>query len=119
MRDFRAFHVWKKAHQITLDTYRLTSDFPQEERFGLSSQMRRAAASIPANIAEGSGRHGNAELTRFLWIAMGSASELEYHFLLCRDLDLLDTATYQEIQQRIIEVRRMLDGLIQRLAQNS
>lgn len=82
MQDFRNLKVWGKAHTVTLHVYRRTSTFPKHEMFGLTSQMRRAAASIGANIAEGCGREGNAELCRFMQIGMGSASELEYHLLL-------------------------------------
>ncbi len=117
MRDFRSLSVWKKAHRLTLDTYRVTAQFPADERYGLSSQMRRAAASIPANIAEGCGRSGDGELARFLRIAMGSASELEYQLLLSRDLHLLDAETYDGLYQQVSEVRRMLDSLLRRIAQ--
>jgi four helix bundle protein len=79
MRDFREFKVWEKAHSLTLDIYKATATFPRAEMYGLTSQLRRASSSIPANIAEGCGRGGNAELARFLQIGMGSASELEYH----------------------------------------
>jgi hypothetical protein len=79
VKGFRDLKVWEKAHQLTLQVYKATASFPKEEMFGLTSQIRRAAASIPANIAEGCGRSGDAELGRFLQIAMGSASELEYH----------------------------------------
>lgn len=115
MRDFRGLQVWQKAHQLTLNTYRATEHLPAEEKYGLSSQMRRAAASIPTNIAEGCGRNGDTELARFLWIAMGSASELEYQCLLCRDLDLLDAAAYRDLCEQVTEVRRMLNGLLQKL----
>ncbi len=119
MRDFRSLSVWKKAHQLTLDTYRATANFPSHERFGLTSQMRRSAASIPTNIAEGCGRNGDAEMARFLWIAMGSASELEYQFLLCRDLHLLNPETYGALYHAVTEVRRMLDSLLRRIAEDS
>jgi four helix bundle protein len=81
MRDFRKLKVWEKSHQLTLSVYEITGGFPDDERFGLTSQMRRACTSIPTNIAEGCGRDGHAELARFLQIAMGSASELEYQLL--------------------------------------
>ena len=87
MKDFRNLEVWDKAHQLTLNVYRITKTFPGDEKFGLTSQIRRCAASVAANIAEGCGRTGNAEFHRFLQIAMGSASELEYHLLLSRDLE--------------------------------
>jgi four helix bundle protein len=89
MRDFRELKVWHKSHQLTLDIYTATRGFPREEVYGLTSQFRRSSASIPANIAEGCGRTGDAELARFMLIAMGSASELEYHLLLAHDLGFL------------------------------
>ncbi|MGA9994068.1 MAG: four helix bundle protein, partial [Pyrinomonadaceae bacterium] len=92
MRDFREFKVWVKSHDLTLEVYKVTAAFPKEELYGLTSQIRRASASIPANIAEGCGRSGNPELCRFLQISMGSASELEYHLLLAHDLKFLKTS---------------------------
>ena len=89
MRDFRELKVWQKGHLLTLDVYGATKSFPREERYGLTSQVRRSCTSIPANIAEGCDRTGDTELARFLQIAMGSASEFEYHLLLARDLDYL------------------------------
>jgi four helix bundle protein len=83
--------------------------------YGLTSQLRRAAASIPANIAEGSGRGGNNEMARFLQIAMGSAHEVEYHLLLARDLGFLDATAYQRLEEQILEVGRMLRGLMRNL----
>jgi len=79
MRDFRQIKVWVKAHSLTLEIYKATTRFPREELYGLTSQLRRSSASIPANIAEGFGRGGNAELARFLQIGLGSAYEFEYH----------------------------------------
>jgi len=78
VKDFRKLAVWEKAHRLTLDMYKATASFPKDELYGLTSQVRRASISIPANIAEGCGRNGDVELARFLQIAMGSASELEY-----------------------------------------
>jgi len=88
VKAFRDLKVWEKAHQLTLQVYKATAPFPKEEMYGLTSQIRRAAASIPANIAEGCGRSSDAELGRFLQIAMGSASELEYHLRDSCPLDL-------------------------------
>jgi four helix bundle protein len=79
MKDFRDLKVWEKAHELTLSIYQATAGFPPEEKYGLSGQLRRAAASIPANIAEGCGRSGDRELGRFLQIAMGSASAFDFH----------------------------------------
>lgn len=115
MRDFRKLDVWQKAHQLTLTVYKSTVYFPKDELYGLTSQVRRASASIPANIAEGCGRDGAAELARFLQIAMGSASELEYHLLLAHDLGFVDSSTYQELDSNVVEVKRMLAAFIQKL----
>src|SRR5262245_1435785 len=101
MRDFREFKVWHKAHGLTLEIYRNTATFPREELYGLTSQLRRASSSIPANIAEGCGRWGNSEFGRFLQIGMGSASELEYHILLARDLTYLPKVIYDPLQDRV------------------
>jgi len=90
MQDFRNLKVWGKAHELTLHVYKVTGSFPQREMFGLISQMRRSASSIPTNLAEGCGRSGDAELARFAQISMGSASELEYQSLLVHDLGMID-----------------------------
>src|SRR5436190_22292131 len=97
MKDFRSLIVWQKAHEHTLAIYKATARSPKEEMYGLTSQMRRCSSSIGANIAEGCGRRGNAELHRFLQIASGSASELDYHLLLARDLGFLGDSDYQEL----------------------
>jgi four helix bundle protein len=115
MKGFRYLKVWEKAHKLTLQIYQMTSSFPKEELYGLTSQVRRAAASIPANIAEGCGRNGDAELGRFMQIAMGSASELEYHLLLARDLSFLSEEVYSRLNLEVIEVKRMLASFIQKL----
>jgi four helix bundle protein len=113
-RDFRKLHVWQKAHQVVLFAYRITTSFPREEAFGLTSQIRRSAASIPANIAEGCGRGGN-ELSRFCRIAVGSASELQYHLLLARDLGYLEEQSFERIQTQANEVERMFSVFIERV----
>ncbi len=115
MQDFKKLQVWQKAHQLALAVYQNTASFPREELFGLTSQLRRAAASIPANIAEGCGRNGSAEMARFLQISMGSASELEYHFILAHDLKYLADDRYAELINLIIEIKQMLTGLIQKV----
>jgi four helix bundle protein len=112
MRDFREIKVWEKAHRLTLEIYKATSKFPREEMYGLTSQTRRSSSSIAANIAEGFGRGGNAELARFLQIGMGSASELEYHILLARDLNLMTKIIYGQLQEQLVEVKRMLAALL-------
>ena len=115
MRDFRELKVWERSHRLVLDVYEATGTFPREETYGLTAQLRRCCASIPANIAEGCGRSGDAELGRFMLISMGSASELEYHLLLARDLGYLGAQDYQELSQQTREVKRMLSTLITKL----
>lgn len=115
MGDFRKLAVWQKSYQLTLKVYQATGSFPKEELFGVTSQMRRAAASIPANIAEGSGRGSDAELCRFCQIALGSANELEFFTMLSRDLGYLEAQPYNSLNESILEVQRMLASLIQKL----
>jgi four helix bundle protein len=115
MQDFRKLKVWEKGHQLTLGVYKATAVFPKEELYGLTSQIRRASASIPANIAEGCGRGGRKELARFLLMAMGSASELEYHLLLARDLSFLKREAYGPLGAQAVGVKRMLASLIQKV----
>ena len=98
MRDFRKLKVWEKAHELVLEIYRVTAGFPREELYGMTSQLRRACVSIPANIAEGCGREGEAELRRFLRIGLGSANELEYHLFLAKDLRFLSPEDHARIQ---------------------
>ena len=115
MRDFHELTVWQKAHQLTLAAYQITAAFPREELYGLTSQLRRCSASIPANLAEGCGRNGDAEFAHFCSIAMGSASELEYHLLLARDLKLIKPKDHADMSQRTTELKRMLTGLLKKL----
>src|SRR6266851_5117114 len=96
---------------MTVTVYETTRSFPREEVYGLTSQLRRSAASIGANIAEGCGRRSDGEMNRFLQIARGSASELEYHLLLARDLHLLEAADFDDLDARILEIQRMLASL--------
>jgi four helix bundle protein len=110
-KDFRELKVWQKAHLLTLAVYRLTAGFPRDEVYGLTAQLRRSSTSISANLAEGCGRSGDAELAHFCSIAMGSASELDYHLLLARDLKLLVARDYTDLAERTSEVKRMLTGL--------
>ena len=115
MKDFRELKVWEKAHLLTLAAYKLTIGFPKHELFGLVAQIRRCSSSIPANIAEGCGRLGNSELHRFLQIACGSTSELEYHFLLTSDLGYLPDHNYAETQKQLLELKRMLVALTRKV----
>ena len=111
MRNYRDLMVWEKAHKLTLAIYRETNAFPKEERFGITSQLRRASSSIPANLAEGCGRRSDGEMGRFVQIAMGSGAELSYHLLLCRDLGILGTAEFSRLSADLEEVMRMLSAL--------
>jgi four helix bundle protein len=111
MQDFRQLKVWEKAHYLVLDIYRITAYFPADERYGLTSQLRRAAVSIPNNVAEGCGRSTSADFARFLQISLGSASEVEYLLLLARDLSLLDGPSYAPLHNQTEEVKRMLTAL--------
>ena len=115
LQDFKQLAVWQKAYQLTLSIYQTTQAFPKEEAYGLTSQMRRSSASIPTNIAEGCGRDSNPEFVRFLAIAMGSASELECQLMLSRDLNMMDSGVYEVINRDLIEVKRMLTGLIHKI----
>jgi len=98
MEDFKDLIVWTKAHRLTLAVYQRTRTFPKEEMYGLTSQVRRASASIGANIAEGCGRRSDAEMKLFLQIARGSASELECHLLRAKDLQFLAAEDYKDLE---------------------
>ena len=115
MKDFRNLKVWEKAHCLTLAVYKASGRFPRQEVFGLTSQMRRCSASIGANIAEGCGKSGNNEFQRYLQIAFGSASELDYHFLLARDLGFFEDMDYQRLSGELLHLRKMLTSLLQRV----
>jgi four helix bundle protein len=115
MQDYKKLTVWQKSHSLTLSVYQATSVFPKNEMYGLTSQIRRACTSIPANIAEGCGRGGGAELAQFLRIAQGSASELEYELLLAKELGFLSFQNYTDLNNLLIEVRRMLTALIKKI----
>jgi len=111
MRNFQKLEVWKKSHELTLAIYRLTATFPTNERYGLTSQLQRASASIGANLAEGCGRETDADYKRFVQMASGSACEVEYHLILAPDLSLIATTTYDQLNNDINEIKRMLCGL--------
>jgi four helix bundle protein len=119
LQDFRKLKVWEKAHVLTLDVYQASKSFPRDEIYGLTSQMRRASVSIGANIAEGSCRRGDVDFARFLQMAAGSASEVEYHLLLARDLNLLEASDNQRLSEEAVEVKRMLASLMQKLRADS
>ena len=118
MEDFKNLKVWTKAHELTLAVYKQTRAFPRDEIYGLTSQIRRASASIGANIAEGCGRRSDPEMKRFIQIARGSASELECHVLLARDLQFFTIDEFEELEPKIMEIERMLASLAQRFQES-
>jgi len=115
MKDFRSLKVWEKSHSISLEIYKLTKDFPREEQFNLTSQLRRSITSIPTNIAEGCGRGSDKDFKRFVQIAMGSASEAEYLILLCKDLNYISDKEFDKLILKIQEIKKMLSSLISKL----
>lgn len=115
MQDFKKLKVWERSHELTLKIYRLTKLFPADERYGLVSQIRRCAVSIPSNIAEGSGRGGKREFSQFLRIAIGSSCELEYQILLAHELGFIEDKEYGTLDSLISEVKKMLTGLIRKV----
>lgn len=115
MQDFRNLKVWEKAHALTLDVYRNTRGFPVDERYGLTSQLRRSSASVPANLAEGCARGGDIDFARFVNIAAGSASETDYHLLLARDLNYFTPQKYEPLFEQVSEVKRMLNAFERKL----
>ncbi|WP_028787385.1 four helix bundle protein [Terrimonas ferruginea] len=112
MQNYKDLKVWNSAHRFVLDLYKACQTFPREEVYGLTSQLKRAAISIPANIAEGCGKKSNAELAHFLNIALGSANEAEYFILLACDLSFIEKFQYERLIAQINEVKAMLIGLI-------
>ena len=110
MHDFKKLQVWQKSRQLVKDIYEVTQDFPKEERYGLTSQIRRCVISVPSNIAEGCGRNTNADTARFLDIAQGSCFELETQIILSYDLNYISKVVVNNLWSRIDEVQKMIDG---------
>jgi four helix bundle protein len=117
MQNYKSLKVWEKAHSYTLQVYIISKAFPKEEIYGLTSQLRRASMSIPANIAEGSGKNKNSEFAHFLNIELGSANESEYFLLLAKDLGYVIEIAYQELYIKVNEIKAMLIALIQKVRQ--
>lgn len=115
MKDFRDMQVWQKSHNLALEIYKATASFPKDEIYGLTAQIRRAVVSIPTNIAEGCGRGSRKELKQFLRISMGSASEVEYQILLSFELGYIKKCTYENLADKIEEVKKMLAGYISKI----
>ena len=119
VRDFRNVRVWEKAHELTLEVYRVTTGFPDNERYGIVSQIRRACASIPTNIAEGCGRGTQKDLARFIDIATGSVSEVDYQLQLALDLGYLREKHHADLTGKVKEIRRMLTAFNKTVRSNS
>jgi len=115
IRSFKDLEVWREAHQLVMMTYRITGTFPKAERFALASQFRRAAVSVPANIAEGFGRRTTKELLQSLAIANGSLEEARYYAFLSRDLAYISEADYKALENQCGSVARLLSGLVRSL----
>jgi four helix bundle protein len=115
MKDVRTLNVWERGNRLTLAVYKATAKFPRDELYGLTSQIRRSCVSVPVNIAEGCGRGSDADLARFLQMAAGLASELEYHSLLAGELGLFEDADREYLIEEITEVKRMLASFIKKL----
>ena len=119
MRDFRQLRIWEASHKLTLEIYDVTKEFPKDELFALTNQMRRSASSIPTNIAEGCGRETNKDYTRFLQIAMGSAYELDYQLLLAKDLGYIKPSNFSLLNGKIDCVKRQLAVLLRKVRASS
>jgi len=118
MRNFQDLSIWAKSHSLTLKIYSATQSFPKEEIFGLVSQMRRSSSSIATNIAEGCGRNSGPDFKRFLIIATGSSSELEYQLILSRDLKYLSESNFKELSNDVIEIRKMIYSFMKNMLSN-
>jgi four helix bundle protein len=115
MRDFQTLEAWKKGHKLVLSLYKATAEFPKEEQYGLTSQIRRAGVSVPTNIAEGCGHQSESEFARYLQLAAASATELQYHIILARDLSYLEPERYTELSRAVEEIKKMLTTFIKRV----
>jgi len=115
LKNYKELKVWQKAYQLCITIYKITKHFPKDERYGLISQIRRSAVSVPSNIAEGYGRKTTPEYIQSLYIAYGSHCELETQILLSKDLGYIKTEDFEILQRDIGEVERMLKALIKSL----
>ena len=115
MQNFKDLKVWEKAHLFTLSIYNVTKSFPKEEMYSLTNQLRRAASSLPANIAEGCGKNSKADLANFLNISLGSANEAEYFLILSKDLNYLPLLLFNELNDTINQIKAMLISLFQKV----
>ena len=118
MRDFRKLNVWERAHNFVLNIYKLSKPFPKEELYGITSQLRRAVVSIPTNIAEGCGKHTEKDFVRYLSIAAGSTSEVEYLLILSKDLKFIDESIALAQITEINEIKKILNALMMKIAKS-
>jgi four helix bundle protein len=112
MQNYKDLKVWEKSHLFTLEVYKISKSFPKEETYGLINQLKRAASSIPANIAEGCGKNTQLDFANFLNIALGSANETEYFLILAKDLDYISILDFERLILLINEIKAMLINLI-------
>ena len=110
--QFEKLKVWQVAHQLTLDIYKITKNFPKDEKYSLVDQIKRSTSSIPANIVEGNERKTKKEYIQFLYNAKGSCAETKYHLFLSKDLGYLSLDDYQYLNNKTIEISKMLSSLI-------
>ena len=115
MRDFKKYDVWQISHDLVLNVYKITASFPASEKYQLITQMQRAAYSIPSNLSEGCGRESDKDFNRFVQIALGSAHELEYFFILARDLSFIDQTSYETLDHQVNEIKKKLYNLSKKL----
>lgn len=115
MQNYKDLKVWTKAHAFTLSVYEISKTFPKDELYSLTNQLRRAASSVPANIAEGCGKNTQSDFARFLNVALGSANEAEYFLLLSKDLKYLPENKFPELEDNINETKAMLISLINKV----
>lgn len=118
MHNFKELKIWQNARSFVKDVYIATSNFPQEEKYGLISQMRRSAVSIPSNIAEGCGRNTDKDFSHFLSMALGSAYELQTQIFLSFDLELIEEEKMNELNSSLEEIQKMIYGLIKSIIKN-
>ena len=115
MRNFQELSIWQKGHNLTIEIYTATKSFPKDEIYCLTAQMRRSSASVPTNIAEGCGKNSDPEFLRFLVIASGSCSELQYQLLLAKDLKYISADLCSELSNQVVQIRKMIHSFIQKL----
>ena len=115
MKDYKELELWKESRKLVSDVYRMTANFPSDEKFGLKSQLQRAAVSVPSNIAEGMGRSTTPDTNRFLVIARGSLFEIETQLFLCLDLKLISDNAMDFIHKQVLLCLRLLNGYLKYL----